>query len=230
MADPTPLQTALASWRNLDLPSLRPSLSSTATTLLESKEKSLKARKHLAENTKSLKRAIKLVESDGSHEHIRQLAAEAKDTIKSYQEEIDSLTRRCKLAENSFVSLYTSIYECRDPASALTEAIELIESRDGQVENLLRGMEELNEEVEALSGERDGLRMELDEMKSGGGPKDELGGGGELSLVEREELIRLRGEVAEYEGRYKYVFTYVVLVICENSDICIVVLHWPTIS
>lgn len=100
------------------------------------------------------------------------------------------------------MQLYTSIYECRDPASVIQEALAIIEGRDGQVDNLLRGMEELNLEVEAVTGERDGLRSELEEAKAGGlsGEKDALGSGGELSLAEREELIRLRGEVAEYEG------------------------------
>jgi homeobox protein cut-like len=138
-----------------------------------------------------------------SKETIDSLALECRATVKAYQEEIDSLTRRCKLAENSFVQLYTSIYECRDPASVIEQALQLIEARDRQVDNLLKGMEELNEEVEAISGERDGLRLELEEARDSGGggsgKKDELGGG-ELSLAEREELIRLRGEVAEYEG------------------------------
>ncbi|KAL3788778.1 hypothetical protein ACHAWO_008588 [Cyclotella atomus] len=206
--DTAPLQTALTSWQTLNLPSLRPSLSSTATSLLESKEKSLAARKALADNTKSLKRALKLTSDtpSPSKETIDSLALECRATVKAYQEEIDSLTRRCKLAENSFVQLYTSIYECRDPASVIEQALQLIEARDRQVDNLLKGMEELNEEVEAISGERDGLRLELEEARDSGGggsgKKDELGGG-ELSLAEREELIRLRGEVAEYEVEFR---------------------------
>eukprot|EP00956_Cyclotella_meneghiniana_P025133 scaffold51757_cov42-Cyclotella_meneghiniana.AAC.6 len=44
------------------------------------------------------------------------------------------------------VLLYTSIYDCRHPASALKEALDVIEARDKQVDNLLRGMEELNRE------------------------------------------------------------------------------------
>lgn len=198
--DLAPLQTALTSWQSLDLPSLRPSLSSTASSLLESKEKSLKVRKTLAENTKSLKRAVKTAETDMSKDNIDVLSNECKTTIKSYQEEIDALTRRCKLAENSFVSLYTSIYDCRDPASALQEALDVIEARDKQVDNLLQGMEELNAEIEGITEEKAGLKQELEEVKADSGGKDVLGGGGELSLAEREELIRLRGEVAEYEG------------------------------
>lgn len=202
LSDLSPLQSALATWQSLNLQSLRPSLSSTATTLLESKERSLKARKILGESTKSLKRAVKIAEGDNSPQNVEALATECKATVKAYQEEIDSLTRRCKLAENSFVQLYNSIYECRDPASALVEALEIISARDAQVDNLLSGMEELNAELETLAAEKDGLKEELKEVKEkGGGGATNGAEGASLTLAEREELIRLRGEVAEYEGK-----------------------------
>ena len=92
----------------------------------------------------------------------------------------------------------------------LSEGIRLIEGRDGQIDNLLRGMEELNVEVENISKEKDRLESELNEkedelqnvLKNGGGGS---GGdvGGALSLAEREELIRLRSEVAEYEVEFR---------------------------
>ena len=113
------------------------------------------------------------------------------------------------------MQLYTSIYECRDPASALREAIGVIEGRDKQVDNLLKGMEEINGELEQLTSERDGLRMELEKVKSdnGDGEKDVLGSGGELSLAEREELIKLRGEVAEYEGENCWCYVIIMSII-----------------
>ncbi|KAL7522637.1 hypothetical protein ACHAWX_007337 [Stephanocyclus meneghinianus] len=204
ISDLIPLQSALAAWQSLNLQSLRPSLSSTATTLLESKERSLKARKILGESTKSLKRAVKTAEGDNSPQNVEALATECKATVKAYQEEIDSLTRRCKLAENSFVQLYNSIYECRDPASALVEALEIISARDSQVDNLLSGMEDLNAELETLAAERDGLKDELKVIREkGGGGATSGSEGGALNLTEREELIRLRGEVAEYEVEFR---------------------------
>lgn len=113
------------------------------------------------------------------------------------------------------MQLYTSIYECRDPASALREAIGVIEGRDKQVDNLLKGMEEINGELEQLTSERDGLRMELEKVKNdnGDGEKDVLGSGGELSLAEREELIKLRGEVAEYEGENYWCYVIIMSII-----------------
>ena len=191
------------------------------------------ARKQLGEFTKSLKRALKVAEEEfQSTTTMATLATETKSTIKHYQSEIDALTRRCKLAETSFLQLYQSLYECccfeEDAATDLTivfqQSIQLLQSKEEQLHNLLRGMEELNDELEMGNAEQSRLKGELKEMerqlkeaikKQGGGDKSssgvsggsEGGGGGSgssaLSLAEREELIRLRREVAEYEVEFR---------------------------
>jgi hypothetical protein len=66
-------------------------------------------------------------------------------------------------------------------------------------------MEALNSELETSNDERARLSRELKERErewneDRGGMG---GGGGELSLAEREELIRLRGEVAEFEVEFR---------------------------
>ncbi|CAM9559325.1 unnamed protein product, partial [Choristocarpus tenellus] len=43
--------------------------------------------------------------------------------VKGYQEEIDSLTKRCRSSDSAFFSLYKSLYEAPDPAAALERAI-----------------------------------------------------------------------------------------------------------
>ena len=226
------LQSAMTSWSNFNLPGRRPQLESTASSLLESKEQSLVARKQLGEFTKSLKRALKVAEEEfNSTATMVTLATETKSTIKHYQSEIDALTRRCKLAETSFLQLYQSLYECccfeEDAATDLTivfqQSIQLLQSKEEQLHNLLRGMEELNDELEMGNAEQSRLRGELKEMerqlkeaikKQGGGDKSSSGesggsesgggsGGSAFSLAEREELIRLRREVAENEVEFR---------------------------
>ncbi len=93
-ADLSSLRSALASWTAFNLTDRRPHLDNTAQSLIEAKETSLKARKQLGELTKNLKRAVKAAEGDASRESVNGLAAGCKNTIKRYQEEIDSLTRR----------------------------------------------------------------------------------------------------------------------------------------
>ena len=44
--------------------------------------------------------------------------------LKLYQGEIDQLTRRSRFAENSFLTLYKSLYEAPDPSAALAVAVE----------------------------------------------------------------------------------------------------------
>ena len=69
-----PLQTALQSWAEIDLPALRPNLDQTVQSLVESRETSLQARKSLGERTKTLKRAIKTASDDGTTTSIASLA------------------------------------------------------------------------------------------------------------------------------------------------------------
>ena len=217
-SDLAPLQSALTSWSNFNLTDRRPHLDNTAQSILDAKETSLKARKQLGELTKSLKRAVKTTTDLGDNitkESVSTLSNETKSTIKKYQEEIDALTRRCKIAESNFVQLYQPLYECVDPAVVLVDAIRLMDGRDGQVQNLLKAMEELNGEIEVVRNEKSQLEnvlvekeIELKEAKensniSGSGGSGNDGPGGALSLAEREELIRLRSEVSEYEVEFR---------------------------
>ena len=207
MSATEPLQTALQSWAEIDLPSLRPSLEQSVHSLAESRENSLQARKSLGERTKTLKRAIKTASDDGSSASIASLAAECKATIKAYQSEIDSLTKRCKLSENNFTKLYDVLYNREDPAASLRRAVDIVQSRDEQLENLLGAMNDLNGEVETITAkeqawaaERQDLLQQLQQAQNDSNNNTNIG---TLSLAEREELIQLRSEVAEYEVEFK---------------------------
>jgi len=216
-SDLAPLQSALTSWSNFNLTDRRPQLDNTAQSILDAKETSLKARKQLGELTKSLKRAVKTTTDLGDNitkETVSTLSNATKSTIKKYQEEIDALTRRCKIAESNFVQLYQPLYECVDPAVVLVDAIRLMEGRDGQVNNLLKAMEEMNGEIEIVRNEKSTLEnvlvekdIELKEAKENSNNNSSGSGndvpGGALSLAEREELIRLRSEVSEYEVEFR---------------------------
>ncbi|EJK62779.1 hypothetical protein THAOC_16597, partial [Thalassiosira oceanica] len=182
MTESAQLHSARRSWAEFNLTSRRPHLDATAQSLIDAREASLAARKRLGELTKSLKGAIRTATSAAGGDRdaaVASLAAGCKSTIKSYQEEIDGLTKRCKSAEASFVQLYQGLYECADPAVSLEEAIRIIDGRDGQVANLLRGMEELNSELQGLRDEKDRLAGELDakEGELAATRKDAAGGG-----------------------------------------------------
>lgn len=45
---------------------------------------------------------------------------------RSYQEEVDTLTKRAKYAESGFLDMYQRLYEAPDPTQALVSAMELV--------------------------------------------------------------------------------------------------------
>lgn len=76
--------------------------------IAENQETSQKNRRKLAENTRDFKKA-------SSDEKLSLLNS----LLKSYQEEVDNLTKRAKFGENAFLNIYQKLYEAPDPYPAL---------------------------------------------------------------------------------------------------------------
>lgn len=141
--------------------------------------------------------------------------------VKSYQEEIDKLTKRCKTSDGLVLDLYKTLYELPDPAPLISSAAEHVENMAGQVEHLLKGMDELQNEIEILrrSNQNDAnneierlhrllndanqrnsnLESQLQEKSF----KNQFQDKAYMSKDEKEELIELRREIAEYEVEFK---------------------------
>jgi len=156
------------------------------------------------------------------------LAKECRTIVRAYQEEIDQLTRRCKFSEGNFFDLFKALYELPDPVPMLTSANEHLDAKVGQVHHLLKGMEEIQNELEEhgkryegqlqeSKGELESVQLTLEEerkrykeleklqerRRTDQKEKDRQMTMGGLSKVEREELISLRSEVTEYELEFK---------------------------
>ena len=120
----------------------------TGLELQDLRETSVKGRKKLAESTKEFRRRYAQPEAADPSEapEGRQPTVEifdtAKELLRSYQEEIDKLTRRARAADGAFFALYKSLYEAPDPAPALAESLS---SRSGSAASAL--------EVQRLRGE-----------------------------------------------------------------------------
>jgi len=167
----------------------------------EAREASNAARKHLTDVTKQLKKAVKALEqqqqqavaassaSGGNDDDdddavllakaVEAAGKQSRATVKSYQEEIDNLTRRCKFAEGAY----------QDVAKSLLEFVPLSDDNDEVLENAAKIVEQLSEALE----------KEKEKGSSGGGG----GGGAGMSNDERDELVRLRREVSEYEVEFR---------------------------
>ena len=146
------------------------------------------------------------------------LAKLCRSTVKAYQEEIDNLTRRCKGSDVAFLDLSKAMGDLPDPAPVLKESLGNINSTVGQMNHLLRGMEEMHNEMGGMSEENERLRGEVKSLTSevtaarevvaskyreGDEKSGSSGVVGGLSNAEKEELIQLRREVAEYEVEFR---------------------------
>jgi homeobox protein cut-like len=183
----------------------------------EAKEQALSARKALAETTKQFKRSVKSVEQAGSSldaantdEHaivtaaaaatvtatvkaIDTLAKQCRLTVKSYQEEIDNLTKRGKAAESAFGTLSQSLAQVPDPAALLATAVDQIHTQQQQMGQLMQTVEGLNQEMTSMeTTAAANNKKELTKTVDSG-----------LGKEEKQELIQLRREVAEYEVEFR---------------------------
>jgi len=230
------LQITHEKWSSFLSSSNRSKYEKAATNAREQRDASLSARKSLAEATKAFKKCVKNAEG-GSEGSVDLLTKECRSIVKAYQEGIDNLTRRCKSSDSSFLELHRLLFEANnntapdssniftslpDPSPVLLTAMEHLENKGGQVQHLLRGMEEMHQEMEELGGrhvqEMESAKQKMDDLKSEleietrkteklqkeiknmerEHAKNEKG-----SRNEREELLELRKEVAEYEAEFK---------------------------
>ena len=212
------LQVASQSWMAFDWTSRLTQLDQAAAQTKEQKEQSLAARKHLAETTKQFKRSVKSMEqaSTGLAENpssenaaaavksMDGLAKECRKTVKAYQEEIDNLTKRSKASEAAFSSIHQGLSEVPDPSSLLATALEQIQSQKNQMSQLLRTVDEVNREMANMETnflqQESRYQKEIAQLKD---QKSEQASSGGLSKAEREELVQLRREVAEYEVEFR---------------------------
>ncbi|WVR00235.1 hypothetical protein IAU59_007377 [Kwoniella sp. CBS 9459] len=105
---------ALTTWKEINLSELQKSLDSTALELVENQKENLVGRKKLAEQTREFK---KLPDDAEKFSAIKVL-------LKAYQGEIDSLTRRSKMSETSFLNVYKLLSDAPDPYPLLDAAVD----------------------------------------------------------------------------------------------------------
>eukprot|EP00898_Chlorokybus_atmophyticus_P007204 jgi/Chlat1/7485/Chrsp60S07002 len=136
-ASASPIAVVLQYWKEFDLERTRSKLDEQGLKIADNQETSLKNRRKLAEVTRDFKK------NPGEDK-----SKSFGPLLKSYQEEIDVLTKRSKFAENAFLSVYQLLYEAPDPAPALATASEEC-ARTGELER-----------------ENHRMRMELEEYRA----------------------------------------------------------------
>ncbi|XP_062214810.1 protein CASP-like isoform X2 [Phragmites australis] len=104
----SPLAVVCSFWKDFDLEKERSGLDEQGLKIAENQETSQKNRRKLAESTRDFKKAS----PDEKLTLFNSL-------LKSYQEEVDNLTKRAKFGENAFLNIYQKLYEAPDPYPVL---------------------------------------------------------------------------------------------------------------
>ncbi|RUS79188.1 hypothetical protein EGW08_013046, partial [Elysia chlorotica] len=135
------VQSMCQYWKNFDLQELQRELDTTATELANRQDESEGSRKRLVEQSRDFKK--------NTPEDIRKIVA---PLLKSFQVEIDSLSKRSKAAEASFLSVYKKLIDIPDPSPALEHA-QTLQKRAQKVQDLEIENKQLRETLDEYNHE-----------------------------------------------------------------------------
>ncbi|ODQ65411.1 hypothetical protein NADFUDRAFT_8044, partial [Nadsonia fulvescens var. elongata DSM 6958] len=110
-----PFELAIKVWTTINLTQLQKTLDEQGIEIISNQKSSLISRKELATKTKDFKKL-----PDDSK------LTEIKPLLKSYQTEIDNLTKRGKAAESHFLNLYRCLAEAPDPKPLLEASVDSV--------------------------------------------------------------------------------------------------------
>ncbi|XP_051521133.1 cut-like homeobox 1b [Myxocyprinus asiaticus] len=128
-------------WKRFDLQQLQRELDSTATLLASRQDESETSRKKLIEQSREFKK--------NTPEDLRKLVS---PLLKSFQSEIDSLSKRSKEAETAFLNVYKRLIDVPDPVTVLELSQQLLlklqrmNDIDTENQKLRETLEEYNKE------------------------------------------------------------------------------------
>ncbi|XP_031558255.1 protein CASP-like [Actinia tenebrosa] len=105
------LQSMKNFWKEFNLPELQKTLDTTATELADRQDESETSRKKLVELSRDFKK--------NTPEELRKKVA---PLLKSFQAEIDALSKRSKASEAAFLTIYKKLVDVPDPLPALEQA------------------------------------------------------------------------------------------------------------
>ncbi|KAH9954130.1 CASP C terminal-domain-containing protein [Russula dissimulans] len=136
--------SALATWKNINLFELQKTLDAQGVEVVENQKEGVVGRKALADKTKDFKKMP-------DEEKVNAF----KGLLKSYQTEIDSLTKRSKSAESAFLTVYKILADAPDPypllEAAVDQTVKIAEARD--LEDELQRVKVENAELQARVSE-----------------------------------------------------------------------------
>ncbi|KAI9572274.1 CASP C terminal-domain-containing protein [Boletus coccyginus] len=139
---------ALATWKGIDLHELQKTLDAQGIEVVENQKENVISRKGLAERTKEFKKIP-------DEEKLNAF----KGLLKAYQQEIDNLTKRSKVAESAFLNVYKVLAEAPDPYPLLEAVVEQTITSETNA-SLTAEVNAVKAEVARLKGENVELKRE----------------------------------------------------------------------
>ena len=152
------IDSVLHQWTNLSLDHLRNDIDAHTTIIYNETERSQQARKQLADITKQLK-------SKSDTDKLQSFNT----VLKSYQQEINLLTNRCKLTEYEYLKLYKLLLDIPNPLPYLQQyytQIEYINTCNNKIEQLTQHNSELESELSTIKDQSITIRnLEHDKLQ-----------------------------------------------------------------
>ncbi|XP_071178530.1 homeobox protein cut-like 1 isoform X2 [Mytilus edulis] len=185
------LQSMVQYWKEFDLQELQKELDTTATELANRQDESDASRKRLVDQSREFKK--------NTPEDVRKLVA---PLLKSFQGEVDFLSKRSKAAEAAFLSIYKKLIDLPDPVSVLEYATTIQKKAqrvvDLEIENkqLRDTLDEYNHEFAEVKNQEVTIKQLRDKLKD---CEEKIEATAEARTKEKEkELQRLFADKERY--------------------------------
>ncbi|GAA5981296.1 hypothetical protein JCM5350_006091 [Sporobolomyces pararoseus] len=155
---------ALSVWKEVNLHELQRTLDAQGLEIVENQKENVVGRKKLAEQTREFKKVPD-----------EEKGPAFKTLLKAYQSEIDNLTRRSKVAESAFLSVYKLLAEAPDPYPLLDAAVDqtakaseakMLESEISRQKEEIASLKQQLVESQSIERERKKLSDKVEKLES----------------------------------------------------------------
>ncbi|GBG33241.1 Protein CASP [Hondaea fermentalgiana] len=195
----TPSATSvLEAWQAIDLGNVQLALDDQASKVAEYRETCTSSRNKLATKTREFKKREDVRKADENSV----VKTAVRKLLRSYQEEVDSLTTRAKFAENCFLSMYRLIREAPDPSYALAEASHISFDAEMQTSQLKQACFEKDQEIAKLQKKLEAAKV-FQSKANKNASEDADAAAAELELIRAEEAERRETIAQELDQKYQ---------------------------
>ena len=185
-------------WKAFDLSSVVSDCQAKCQQIEETKKLSLESKKRLAEETKEFRKKTN-----------EEIVVDYTILLKSYQQEIDSLSRRAKLSESNYQQLVASLSSLPDPSSledssaSLRAQLRNLEKEFGELTNQQLTVRRLEADMRCLTEDSERRLKDKDEqIASLSSPLSELSNCGDKLNIRNQEYEAIQRELLAFRNRH----------------------------